>query len=88
DEHLELGRLLGTKEGLEAMAKFLEKTGAFTKTGTKHKQGTKPTEEDKENDEDEERWWRCMEGERDGTHGLVEGEGEGRSEGTEGSKER
>ncbi|KAG5722051.1 hypothetical protein E4T56_gene6338 [Termitomyces sp. T112] len=76
DEHLELGRLLGTKEGLEAMTKFLEKTGAFTKTGTKRKQKETPTEEDDENNEEEGRWWQRMERMRDEADGLMEREGE------------
>lgn len=43
----------------------------------KHKQKTKPTEGDDENDEEEERWWRCMESERESACGQIEGEGEG-----------
>ena len=61
DEQLESGKLLGTQEGLEAVAKFLAKTGAFTKTGTTRKDRTKPVEDDEENAEEEERWWARME---------------------------
>ncbi|KAG5720557.1 hypothetical protein E4T56_gene6078 [Termitomyces sp. T112] len=56
DAQLELGILLGTKKGLEALAKFLAKTGAFTKTGEIRKQKQTPEEEDEENEEEEERW--------------------------------
>ncbi|KAH0584828.1 hypothetical protein H2248_012623 [Termitomyces sp. 'cryptogamus'] len=76
DEHLELGRLLGTKEGSEAMAKFLEKTGAFMKMGMKCKQKETPTEEDDENNEEEGRWWQHMERMQDEADGLMEREEE------------
>ena len=61
DNQMELGVLLGTKKGLEAMAKFLAKTGAFSKTGNNRETKAKPREDDVENDEDEERWWERME---------------------------
>ncbi|KAG5734856.1 putative 115 kDa protein in type-1 retrotransposable element [Termitomyces sp. T112] len=78
-EHVvDLGILLGTKDGLKATAKFLEKSGAFTKTGTKQQQIKKPTEHDDENNEEEEAWWRRMERERETTDGLVEEEEEER----------
>ncbi|KAG6881479.1 hypothetical protein C0993_001319 [Termitomyces sp. T159_Od127] len=84
DEQMELGVLLGTKEGLEAMAKFLTKTGAFTKTGKKRAPNAKPEEEDADNDEDEERWWRRMEGDGETPHGSVEEDERGdRGEGLE-----
>ncbi|KAG5725035.1 putative 115 kDa protein in type-1 retrotransposable element [Termitomyces sp. T112] len=73
-----LGILLGTKDGLKATTKFLEKSGAFTKTGTKRQQIKKPTEHDDENNEEEEAWWRRMERERETTDGLVEEEEEER----------
>ncbi|KNZ79111.1 hypothetical protein J132_01159 [Termitomyces sp. J132] len=78
NEQLDLGILLGTKDGLKATAKFLEKSGAFTKTGTKQQQNKKPTEYDDENNEDKEAWWRRMERERETTDGLVEEEEEER----------
>ncbi|KAG6898895.1 hypothetical protein C0993_003093 [Termitomyces sp. T159_Od127] len=62
DAQVELGVLLGTTKGLEAMAKFLAKTGAFTKMGKSCKHKMKPEEEDEENDEEEDRWWARMEG--------------------------
>ncbi|KAG6889956.1 hypothetical protein C0992_003436 [Termitomyces sp. T32_za158] len=74
DEQLELRILLGTKEGLEATAKFLAKSSAFTKTGKKRERRTTPTEEDDENDEEED-WWRRMEGDTEADLGLIEGEG-------------
>ncbi|KNZ73023.1 hypothetical protein J132_01408 [Termitomyces sp. J132] len=83
DEQMELGILLGTKKGLEATAKFLAKSGAFTKTGKRREQKTTPEEEDNENDEEEERWWRRMEGDREADFGLVEEDDEeGRREET------
>ncbi|KNZ72136.1 hypothetical protein J132_04417 [Termitomyces sp. J132] len=51
DENLDIGNLLGSKEGLRAMAKFLEKSGAFTKTGEPRMKASKPTADDEENDE-------------------------------------
>ncbi|KAG5351633.1 hypothetical protein C0989_005477, partial [Termitomyces sp. Mn162] len=89
-EQLELGKLLGTKEGLEAMAKFLQKTGALTKTGTKCRKKEKPTKEDDGNDQEEERWWQRMEGRREGADDLTEGvrEEEMRGGGAEGDGER
>lgn len=57
DVQLELGILLGTKIGLEAMAKFLARTGAFTKTEEACGEKTKPEEHDEKNDDEEERWW-------------------------------
>ncbi|KNZ79147.1 hypothetical protein J132_01196 [Termitomyces sp. J132] len=57
DAQLELGVLLGTKKGLEALAKFLTKTGAFTKMGEVQKQRLTPREDDEENEEEEERGW-------------------------------
>lgn len=74
DERMDLGRLLGTKDGIEAMVKFLGKTGAFTKTGTKKTERTVPTINDVENDMNEEEWWRRMEGDREGAYGLLEDE--------------
>lgn len=65
DAQMELGVLLGTKKGLEAMAKFLARTGAFTKTGKIREERTTPEENNDENDEEEGRWWERMEEERD-----------------------
>ena len=73
DENMELGILLGSKEGLEAMSKFLGRTGAFTKTGKMPAERKRPRLDDEENEE-EERWWRRMEGDREADFGLVEGE--------------
>ncbi|KAG6867226.1 hypothetical protein C0993_005414 [Termitomyces sp. T159_Od127] len=75
DEQMELGILLGTKEGIEATAKFLAKSGAFMKTGKKRVQKPKPSESDEENDEEEGSWWTRMEGDLEADYGLVEGEG-------------
>lgn len=42
-ESIELPTILGTKEGVEALATFLENSGAFTKTGEERKTYTQPT---------------------------------------------
>ncbi|KAJ6546137.1 hypothetical protein B0H10DRAFT_2131789 [Mycena sp. CBHHK59/15] len=34
---ISLPEILGTKDGIAALAKFLEESGAFTKTGTPHR---------------------------------------------------
>lgn len=48
---MEIGKLLGTKKGIEAMVKFLEKTGAFSKTRKKKMPKMTPTIEDEEIEE-------------------------------------
>lgn len=61
--------ILGTTEGVEALAKFLKKSGAFTKTGEPRTSRSAPTmedipipelreEEEEEVDEDDDLWWR------------------------------
>ncbi|KAG6882527.1 hypothetical protein C0992_011405, partial [Termitomyces sp. T32_za158] len=50
DEGLNLETLLGSKEGLRATIKFLDKSGAFTKIGEPRMNPNKPTENDEEND--------------------------------------
>ncbi|KAG5335777.1 hypothetical protein C0989_000374, partial [Termitomyces sp. Mn162] len=50
----------------EAMAKFLDKSGAFTKTGDERAQQPQPTEEDQGNDEGDEQ--------SEERYGLIEGE--------------
>ncbi|KAG6824425.1 hypothetical protein H0H92_006925 [Tricholoma furcatifolium] len=62
DNDLEIGQLLGTEDGIKALAKFLTMTGAFTKTGTpRERERVKPTIGDDENDHGEERWWEWQE---------------------------
>ncbi|KAJ7708468.1 hypothetical protein B0H14DRAFT_3642837 [Mycena olivaceomarginata] len=56
---LSLPEILGTPEGVEDLAEFLEKSGAFTKNGKKHREVDLPTYDDKPDpemseDEDEE----------------------------------
>ncbi|RDB17330.1 hypothetical protein Hypma_001787 [Hypsizygus marmoreus] len=61
---LSLPDILGTKKGLEALVKFLTKSGAFTKTGEPRRARTRPRledEEDEEDGEDEENWWERFE---------------------------
>ncbi|KAG5716846.1 hypothetical protein E4T56_gene3409 [Termitomyces sp. T112] len=48
------------------MAKFLDKSGAFTKTGDERAQQPQPTEEDQGNDEGDEQ--------SEERYGLIEGE--------------
>ncbi|KNZ82139.1 RNA-directed DNA polymerase from mobile element jockey [Termitomyces sp. J132] len=69
NEQMELGTLLGTKDGLEAMTKFLGKTGAFTKMGHLRPILNELTAEDEDNDEEEESWWNRMERIREGEDG-------------------
>ncbi|KNZ73242.1 hypothetical protein J132_08010 [Termitomyces sp. J132] len=78
DKNLELGILLGTEEGLKALARFLKKSGAFTKTGTTHCQKVNPTEDNKENREEEERWWERMERNEEEDFRLIQEETEER----------
>ncbi|KAK0241238.1 hypothetical protein EDD85DRAFT_879324 [Armillaria nabsnona] len=40
--------ILGTKEGIEALASFLEKSGAFTKTGNPKRPPVRPTLDEEE----------------------------------------
>ncbi|KAG5334813.1 hypothetical protein C0989_002996 [Termitomyces sp. Mn162] len=70
DEEMELGKLLGTEEGLEAMGKFLLKSRAFTKTGLPRMETTlKPALEEDEDEENNKAYWRKFEGrEREGGH--------------------
>ncbi|KNZ80900.1 hypothetical protein J132_03599 [Termitomyces sp. J132] len=56
-----MGVLLGTKKGLEAMTKFLCKTGTFTKTGYPRALRNKSTAEDNDNGKDKDSWWNRME---------------------------
>ena len=58
DEHMELGTLLCTKDGLEALAKFIEYSGAFTKTGQKRGRQTLPGMDDHNNNEEDDRRWK------------------------------
>lgn len=56
---MSLPEILGTPEGVEDLAEFLEKSGAFTKNGKKHREVDLPTYDDKPDpemseDEDEE----------------------------------
>lgn len=54
-EGVTLRDVLGTKEGVEALAKFLDKSGAFTKTGRPRKKTATPiftTEGDGEGEEE------------------------------------
>ncbi|RDB27809.1 putative RNA-directed DNA polymerase from transposon BS [Hypsizygus marmoreus] len=57
----DLPELLGTKKGLEALAKFLAKSGAFTKTGAPRGAPVRPLLEDEEDNSDGENWWERME---------------------------
>ncbi|KNZ72483.1 hypothetical protein J132_02994 [Termitomyces sp. J132] len=68
DEEIELGKLLSTEEGLEAMGKFLSKYRAFTKTGLPRTETTpKPALEEDKDEENNETHWRGFEGrEREG----------------------
>ncbi|KAG6805447.1 hypothetical protein H0H92_015332 [Tricholoma furcatifolium] len=76
DNDLDTGQLLGTEDGIKALAKFLTMSGAFTKTGTpRERERVKPTEGDDENDRGgEEEWWawREREAEDDEYTGRVE----------------
>ncbi|KAG5719440.1 hypothetical protein E4T56_gene20634 [Termitomyces sp. T112] len=77
------GKLLGTEEGLEAMGKFLSKSGAFTKMGLPRMETTlKPALEEDEDEENDEAYWRRFEGrEREGGHvGRTEEDTEERGE--------
>ncbi|KNZ77791.1 hypothetical protein J132_03850, partial [Termitomyces sp. J132] len=53
DAQMELGTLLGTKKGLEAVTKFLAKMGTFTKTGNRHERKPRPEIDDEENKDTE-----------------------------------
>ncbi|KAF5377839.1 hypothetical protein D9615_006682 [Tricholomella constricta] len=55
---LDLKDILGTKNGIEALAKFIKQSGAFTKTGAPRHDSAQPTIDDAENvDEGEGNWW-------------------------------
>ncbi|KAG6805291.1 hypothetical protein H0H92_015959, partial [Tricholoma furcatifolium] len=63
DNDLNLGQILGTEDGIKALAKFLAMAGTFSKMGTpKERERVKPTEGDDENDRGEEEWWEWWEG--------------------------
>ncbi|KAG6806216.1 hypothetical protein H0H92_012209, partial [Tricholoma furcatifolium] len=75
DNDLDKGQLLGTEDGIKALAKFLTLSGAFTKTGAPGaRERVKPAEGDDENDRGEEDWWewREREAEEDEYTGRVE----------------
>ncbi|KAG6805287.1 hypothetical protein H0H92_015972, partial [Tricholoma furcatifolium] len=58
DNDLDPGLLLGTEDGIKALAKFLALSGAFTKTGIPiDRERVKPSEGDDENDRGVEDWW-------------------------------
>ena len=50
---LSLPEILGTRKGLEALAAFLEKSGAFTKTGRPRILVRSPVVEDEQSDDDD-----------------------------------
>ncbi|KAJ6572773.1 hypothetical protein DFH09DRAFT_916441 [Mycena vulgaris] len=50
--NISLPEILGTKEGIDALAKFLDKSGASTKTGEPRCQPILPTFEDEPDPED------------------------------------
>ena len=50
---LSLPEILGTRKGLEALAAFLEKSGAFTKTGRPRIAARSPVVEDEQSDDDD-----------------------------------
>ncbi|KAF5379687.1 hypothetical protein D9615_005656 [Tricholomella constricta] len=57
---LDLQDILGTHKGLEALAQFLQKSGAFTKTGNPGNAPNPPSIEDEANDVNDEaveHWW-------------------------------
>ncbi|KAG6807714.1 hypothetical protein H0H92_006619 [Tricholoma furcatifolium] len=57
DNDLDTGQLLGTEDGIKALAKFLTMSGAFTKTGTpRERERVKPTEGNDKNDHGKEDW--------------------------------
>ncbi|KAF5374701.1 hypothetical protein D9615_009019 [Tricholomella constricta] len=59
---LDMQELLGTTKGIEALAKFLKKSGAFTKTGNPRNAPNQPTMEDEpEVEEEVEHWWERLE---------------------------
>ncbi|KAJ7727811.1 hypothetical protein DFH07DRAFT_697884, partial [Mycena maculata] len=47
-----LPEILGTKKGIEALAKFLDKSGAFTKTGKQRRQQELPSFDDEPDPEE------------------------------------
>ncbi|KAJ6537273.1 hypothetical protein DFH09DRAFT_930974 [Mycena vulgaris] len=49
---ISLPEILGTKEGIDALAEFLDKSGVFTKTGEPRRQPILPTFEDEPDPED------------------------------------
>ncbi|KAG6822083.1 hypothetical protein H0H92_015424, partial [Tricholoma furcatifolium] len=58
DNDLDPGLLLGTEDGIKALAKFMALSGAFTKTGIPmDRERVKPSEGDDENDRGVEDWW-------------------------------
>ncbi|KAG6833110.1 hypothetical protein H0H87_011218 [Tephrocybe sp. NHM501043] len=63
DEEIELKTRLGTNKGLKALAKFIEKTGAFTKSGNPREGAKKPTLNDdaREGEDNDESWWENLE---------------------------
>jgi hypothetical protein len=77
---------LGTKEGLEALTKFLKSSGAFTKTGEPKAKPPKPSLDDDEphdggaGAEDQERG-------EGSSEELMEGTDEGGEDGVEGAEE-
>ncbi|KAJ3871286.1 hypothetical protein F5051DRAFT_315518, partial [Lentinula edodes] len=45
-DDLDMGEILGTEEGIEALAEFIEKSGAFKKTGQLTSEIREPRPED------------------------------------------
>ncbi|KII88618.1 hypothetical protein PLICRDRAFT_54444 [Plicaturopsis crispa FD-325 SS-3] len=60
-----LPEILGTDDGLMALAHFLEKSGAFTKTGAPRVPRDTPTLEEEEATSDEEGWDEIYDGEEE-----------------------
>ncbi|KII90005.1 hypothetical protein PLICRDRAFT_74067, partial [Plicaturopsis crispa FD-325 SS-3] len=55
-EQISLPEILGTEEGIEALAEWMEKSGAFTKTGEPRTKWEKPVWEEEPDVGEEDAW--------------------------------